>query len=768
MKRKSFLYLILLLVIQLQIIYPIPTLAQTVSDTSSQDESSDNTQLSENIGDGTKSSEATTGSSIASSTEDSNTSETTTDSSFASSTEDSNTSETTTDSSFASSTEDSNTSEITTDSVTEPTVTLETTTVGTWGTVPWSFDSLSGTLTFTGTGNLGLYTASPWNQTNPINASLIKKLVFTNTVVAPSSSEFLFSSYSSSANQLTSVTSIEGLQYLDTSQVQNMSYMFYNMSSITSLNLSTFNTNKATNFYCMFAGDLKLENLNISSFNTQNGSTSLMFSRNNSLSSLTLGSNFRSKGTSLPSINQVNGYSGNWMNKATNVSVGNSDTFIANYDGSAPGTYVWQRQLWNDVPWEFNTTTGVLTFLDGGTLGGYNSSPWNRSDDLKIDPSSITQITFTKSVQAPKISNSLFSSGTNDSKVLNNVTQFNGLSYLDTSNVTDMSSMFFGMSSLTSIDLSNFNTSQVTTMHRMFARMSSLKELDVTHFNTANVTRMSNMFQLLTSINTLDISTFNTSKVTDMYAMFDGITSVNVLNLENFDFSKNTNYRNMFKDDPIQSITLSASFSDKNNSSLLTSVPDNDTYNGTWLYQTNGQNVGTTTEFLANYDGKNPGTYVWESKEDPLDPTNPTQDSLILKSVPSAYSFKSGLLFSDYKINGTVSTDNQVIVYNNRMDRNWSVKASVVDNQLTLKNGLSTTLPVDNFTINSSNILNPQTKGIVASSPVDKTSDNNVGDITTDISNVSVEFTDMNHQLKVGSELQGTIRYQLYNTASAE
>ena len=45
-----------------------------------------------------------------------------------------------------------------------------------------------------------------------------------------------------------------------------------------------------------------------------------------------------------------------------------------------------------------------------------------------------------------------------------NCTTINGLALLDTSNATNMSSVFYDCSSLTSLDVSSFNTSNVTTI----------------------------------------------------------------------------------------------------------------------------------------------------------------------------------------------------------------------------------------------------------------------------------------------------------------
>ena len=120
------------------------------------------------------------------------------------------------------------------------------------------------------------------------------------------------------------------------------------------------------------------------------------------------------------------------------------------------------------------------------------------------------------------------------------------LSNFDTSNVTNMQYMFRDMSSLTSLNLSSFNTSNVTDMNNMFNHVSSLTSLDLSSFNTSNVTDMKAMFSSMHSLTTLDLSSFNTSKVTKMDYMFHGMPNLTTLNLSNFDTSKVTNMSYMF------------------------------------------------------------------------------------------------------------------------------------------------------------------------------------------------------------------------------
>jgi uncharacterized repeat protein (TIGR02543 family) len=107
----------------------------------------------------------------------------------------------------------------------------------------------------------------------------------------------------------------------------------------------------------------------------------------------------------------------------------------------------------------------------------------------------------------------------------------------DTSNVTDMSYMFYGCTLFNS-DISSWDVSNVTDMYQMFYGCT-LFNGDISTWDVSNVTDMSYMFYQCTSFNG-DISSWNVSSVTDMYQMFYGCTSFNQ-DLSTWDVS-NVNY----------------------------------------------------------------------------------------------------------------------------------------------------------------------------------------------------------------------------------
>lgn len=174
----------------------------------------------------------------------------------------------------------------------------------------------------------------------------------------------------------------------------------------------------------------------------------------------------------------------------------------------------------------------------------------NDSIQLWTDTSGNSYIGSKKKIYGNSNSSYLFynASGANTLKsiVFNN--------YFDTSEITNMNSMFRKTSNLTSLDLTGWDTSKVTNMSFMFFGMDALTNLNVSTWDTSNVTNMRSMFSLTqantttnqSKLTTLNIANWNTSKVTDMSSMFFGQDALTTLNLSNWDTSKVTNMSNVF------------------------------------------------------------------------------------------------------------------------------------------------------------------------------------------------------------------------------
>lgn len=126
------------------------------------------------------------------------------------------------------------------------------------------------------------------------------------------------------------------------------------------------------------------------------------------------------------------------------------------------------------------------------------------------------------------------------------ISTIDGLKYLNTENVIDMKSMFYGCESILSLDLLNFNTANVINMEDMFYNCHSLSKLDLSSFITSKVQDMSAMFSRCNSLTRLDLSNFDTSSVLYITGMFYGCSSLTVLDASNFDTSNVIEASNAF------------------------------------------------------------------------------------------------------------------------------------------------------------------------------------------------------------------------------
>jgi len=126
---------------------------------------------------------------------------------------------------------------------------------GTWGSSQVDFDEATGTLTIY-PGTIG------GNQTG-FDKKRVRNIVILPGVILPKDSSYLFSF---GGEQL---EKIEGAQFLDTSNVTNMSFMFAN-SHLTTLDASNWDTSNVTDMSYMFNYNVYLTNVDVRDWNTSN------------------------------------------------------------------------------------------------------------------------------------------------------------------------------------------------------------------------------------------------------------------------------------------------------------------------------------------------------------------------------------------------------------------------------------------------------------------------------------------------------------------
>ena len=186
---------------------------------------------------------------------------------------------------------------------------------------------------------------------------------------------------------------------------------------------------------------------------------------------------------------------------------------------------------------EFVEATGTLTYY-------YDTKMSSRSGITEVyDPPLYNQVIAPFTNYNEKVNKAVIDLSMKDAPLtstyrmfwgLVNMVRIEGLANLNTANVKDMRDMFYGCSSLKSLNLSSFNTTNVLSIDCMFMYCSSLTSLNLTSFNIAKVVNKCYMFYGCSSLTSLDLSSFTNAKVGDMSYMFYGCSSLTSLNLSSF------------------------------------------------------------------------------------------------------------------------------------------------------------------------------------------------------------------------------------------
>ena len=409
-----------------------------------------------------------------------------------------------------------------------------------------------------------------WYKSNDdgSNANIIKKVVFDASFAnaRPTNCHLWFYGCKN-------LTTIEGIEYLNTENVTSMSLMFSGCSALTTLNLSNFDTQSVTNMTGMFSDCRALTTLDVSNFNTQNVTDmSFMFFNCSAITTLDI-AKFDTKNVTDMSLM--------FCSDPALTTIYASDKFVTTACEEDENMFAECVNLVGAVPYDenklgkemanyttgyftdkaskvvesyavFDEATNTLTFKhdtkkpdgafalnEGGNLPGwYKFDDNNHSHNANI----IKKVIFDTS-----FANARPTSCYNWFYGCTDLTTIEGIEYLNTENVTNMSWMFSECSALTTLDVSNFDTKNVMEMSYMFGSCTKLKTLDVSSFNTQNVTDMNWMFSYCSVLTTLDLSNFDTKNVTDMSGMFSNCSALTTLDLSSFETQNVTDMSRMFK-----------------------------------------------------------------------------------------------------------------------------------------------------------------------------------------------------------------------------
>lgn len=264
------------------------------------------------------------------------------------------------------------------------------------------------------------------------------------------------------------LTKIEHLDYLNTSEVENMREMFSKCTSLETLDLSSFNTEKVTNMFEMFVGSTNLRTINLPKGFIGSNVTDLngMFRGCASLTELDL------SGSNAEKVKNM----GNMFDGCVALS-------NLNLSGFKTGSVTDMRYLFSSCQ--------SLESLD---LSGFNT------ENVSSMVSMFSQCSSLRSLD---------------------------LSSFNTSKVIDMNLMFYMCTNLESIDLSSFDTENLQQMAHMFYSCTKLEMLDLSSFATPNMNSMLCAFQYCKNLKTIYVtSAFTTDKVTEGPYAFAGCVNL--------------------------------------------------------------------------------------------------------------------------------------------------------------------------------------------------------------------------------------------------
>lgn len=257
------------------------------------------------------------------------------------------------------------------------------------------------------------------------------------------------------------LTTIEHLDYLNTSEVDDMRLMFSSCASLETLDLSSFNTEKVKYMYAMFDGAKNLRSIKLP------------------------------KGFIGSSVTDLNAtFKGCESLTELDLSGSNSEN-VKDMKAMFYGCRALSKLDLTDFK------TGQVTTMENmfcicSTLETLDVSSFN-TENVTTMLGMFNNCSSLRSLDLPGF---------------------------NTANVTQMSSMFNKCSSLRSLDLSSFNTRKVTQMQSMFEGCTNLESIDLSSFDTENMKSMTGMFFSCTKLDTLDLSSFATPKMVSMVDAF--------------------------------------------------------------------------------------------------------------------------------------------------------------------------------------------------------------------------------------------------------
>ena len=360
-------------------------------------------------------------------------------------------------------------------------------------------------------------------------------------------------------NSASSLKNIDVSRF-DTSNVTNMIYMFENASSLEKIDLSSFDVSKAyfnnqIEGLLMDTGSLESANLDGWDLSSANIAEDINNVRGKSIFLRSSVKNISCKNWKLPEDFD------NWINRWQNINVESIDvtgwdlSLTNNLSYLFANTQGKLKEIIGLDTWDTSHVTNMERMFHSVGMEELDLSTFNTSNVTNAT----YMIVYCPNLKKVNLSNwnirkmgvrglnVIFQGSPVETLILKNWVLPESASHLFASNVLATTDVNIDKT----IDVTGWDLSQTNNLTSVFGNRGDIKEIKgLNTWDTSNITNMSLMFYVSTGLQSIDLSSFDISNVNNISNMFDGATNLEKLDFSNADFSSITSFYDVFKSVP--------------------------------------------------------------------------------------------------------------------------------------------------------------------------------------------------------------------------
>ena len=358
-------------------------------------------------------------------------------------------------------------------------------------------------------------------------------------------------------------TQSEELQYeienLDTSLIENFSYMFYNSPNLQSVDISSWDTSAGNVFTSMFASCKLLETVDLTGIDTSNSTAfNSMFSSCEKLKNI-----IGSEHIKVTDKTTLIGGMFNGCKELEEVDVSNWDVSNCKTGMSTLFKNCNKLKKLNTTNWDTSQMTDFGSTNDGCFMNCYEL------EELDVSNWDVSNVnSFAHMFENCKKLKNLDMSKWQNNKATSirrmfyycNELESADLSWVNVENNNDnFKELFMGCKALKTVKMFPYNASIKSygvDGSYLFANCSSLEEIDLSNWSETDISTLHSMFLSCTNLKRVNLSNLQNKKITVLNYMFEYCSKLERIDIRNFTFDSVTNWTQMFRDVPVNCLII--------------------------------------------------------------------------------------------------------------------------------------------------------------------------------------------------------------------